>query len=369
MKAKQQIRKPEHWQDFENLCKKLWCEIWKCPEIKKNGRQGQNQHGVDIYGIPFDESEYYGIQCKGKDEYTHAQLTEKEIDNEIGKARLFEPFLKKLYFATTANKDSVIEAYIRKKNIEHRKNGLFEVHLFSWEDLVDLIEENRHTYDFYVKSLNYKIEHDIKFVFENNKKDLIIEVPFQKTITNYKIIPTLEEFKSSSNNLFNGLENIRTKPFSMFSFNNSYCRFFFRLHNIGLEPLSEYKIFLDFKGDFESIETCTKGHYLITKQTIAYDTYIWNESKQGKIVPFKNILVPDDAIAFDTICIKPHTKETEIIIHWNLISLDYKCEGDLNLHIKPFYKEIEETEFVDDFARVRIEEKISDYITDSSNKK
>ena len=33
MKAKQQLRKPENWHDFENLCKKLWGEIWKCPEI------------------------------------------------------------------------------------------------------------------------------------------------------------------------------------------------------------------------------------------------------------------------------------------------------------------------------------------------
>jgi hypothetical protein len=49
MKAKKQLRKPENWQDFESLCKKLWGEIWNCPEIKKNGRKGQPQHGVDIY--------------------------------------------------------------------------------------------------------------------------------------------------------------------------------------------------------------------------------------------------------------------------------------------------------------------------------
>ena len=179
MKAKQQLRKPEYWQDFENLCKKLWGEIWKCPEIKKNGRQGQVQHCVDVYGIPFGESEFYGIQCKGKDDYIHAQLTEKEVLDEIKKAKLFEPKLKKLYFATTANKDSLIESFIRKKNVEHLKKGLFEVHLFCWEDIVDLIEENKHTYDYYIKSQNYKTEHDIEFVFENNHSELIVEVPFR----------------------------------------------------------------------------------------------------------------------------------------------------------------------------------------------
>ena len=81
---KKQLRKPENWQDFEGLCKKLWGEIWKVPnKIKKNGRLGQPQSGVDVYAIPKDEQKYWGIQCKGKDEYTKAKLTKKEIDEEI----------------------------------------------------------------------------------------------------------------------------------------------------------------------------------------------------------------------------------------------------------------------------------------------
>lgn len=128
---KQQLRKPENWQDFETLCKTLWGEIWDCPEIKKNGRSGQNQSGIDIYGIPKSETGYYGIQCKGKDDYTSAQLTEKEIDYELQKATNFNPKLWKMYFATTANKDVKIEEYIRIKNLEYKSNGLFGVHIFS----------------------------------------------------------------------------------------------------------------------------------------------------------------------------------------------------------------------------------------------
>lgn len=147
MKAAQSLAKPVNWQDFESLCKKLWGEIWNCPEIKKNGRSGQAQAGIDVYGIPNGESSYYGIQCKGKDEYTGKQLTEKEINKEIEKAKHFEPPLKKMYFATTSSKDVNIEALIRKKNIEHINSGLFEVHIYSWEDIVDLIHENKSTYD------------------------------------------------------------------------------------------------------------------------------------------------------------------------------------------------------------------------------
>ena len=77
MIASTQIRKPENWQDFEKLCKKLWGEIWNCPDtIKRNGRLGQSQKGVDIYGIPKGESQYSGIQCKGKDDYIISTLTE-----------------------------------------------------------------------------------------------------------------------------------------------------------------------------------------------------------------------------------------------------------------------------------------------------
>src|SRR5690554_2478987 len=191
MKASQQLRKPENWPDFESLCKKLWGEIWNCPEIKKNGRQGQSQHGVDVYGIPDFDSEYYGIQCKGKDEYTHKQLTKDEIDKELKKALDFKPKLKKLYFATTANKDAVIEEYIREKNIEFKGKKLFEVHLYSWEDIVDLIDENKATHDWYLKSQNFKTNQSCRLTFHDNTEEITIKVPFQKNFTEYKqqIIP------------------------------------------------------------------------------------------------------------------------------------------------------------------------------------
>ena len=94
MEIQKTLRRPKNWQDFETLCQKLWGEIWNCPEIKKNGRAGQTQNGVDVSGIPFGERDYYGIQCKGKDEYTNKQLTEDEITSEIEKAKLFLPPLK-----------------------------------------------------------------------------------------------------------------------------------------------------------------------------------------------------------------------------------------------------------------------------------
>lgn len=55
--------KPKNWQDFELLCYHLWRAEFKSTVISRNGRQGQNQNGVDIYGTLLDGS-FFCIQCK-----------------------------------------------------------------------------------------------------------------------------------------------------------------------------------------------------------------------------------------------------------------------------------------------------------------
>ena len=81
-------------------------------------------------------------------------MSEDVIEAEIENAQSFEPPLKKLYIVTTANKDSNIEKFVRIKNIENIIDS-FRIELFSWEDIVDLIDENEKTHNWYVKSKNY----------------------------------------------------------------------------------------------------------------------------------------------------------------------------------------------------------------------
>ncbi|MGB1295418.1 MAG: hypothetical protein ACPG6V_08035 [Flavobacteriales bacterium] len=370
MKASQQLRKPENWQDFESLCKKLWSEIWSSPETKKNGRSGQAQQGIDVYGMPTGEKSYYGIQCKGKDDYTNSKLTEKEIDREIKLALEFEPPLKKMYFATTANKDVNIESYIRVKNIEHVENGLFEVHLYSWEDIVDLIDENRSTHDWYLKSQNFKTNQSCQLTFHDNTDEITIKVPFQKNYTEYKqkIIPANSGLNSLILQQQRMSEMFTVKHTSIFdsSINHSWCKFYFRLHNTGNTPIEEYKIFLEFKGDFKSIDTITKGGGLFSpKINYTYDTFIDEKQKTGKIIPASNILVGEDSVGFDDIAIKPIPESKTVNIHWKLVSRDFIEEGDLKLNINIEIKENHKTVLVDDPLKVRMEEgEIEDYITE-----
>lgn len=60
-----------------------------------------------------------------------------------------------LYFATTAVKDAKIEEYIRLMNVESRTNGEFGIDVFSWEDIVDKLKENRDAYNWYINDCQY----------------------------------------------------------------------------------------------------------------------------------------------------------------------------------------------------------------------
>lgn len=164
MKAPIQILPPSNWQDFEELCKRIWENKWNYPEdIIKNGRIGQNQHGVDICAYVESKKGYCGIQCKGKDNFTNKQLTISEINEEINKAKNFKPDLKSLIFATTAPKDAEIEKYIRECNLENIKNGLFSVAIYSWEDIISLIEQYESVKEWYLyeKLQSYEPEIEI----------------------------------------------------------------------------------------------------------------------------------------------------------------------------------------------------------------
>ncbi|QTR48966.1 restriction endonuclease [Candidatus Thiothrix anitrata] len=112
---KMQIPPPQNWQDFESLCWDLWTHIWQDNNTQKNGRAGQPQHGVDIYGTSYTTSkDSCGVQCKGKDIYNNKILTTKELNEEVEKAKNFKPKLHQFIIATTAPKDTKIEQQARE---------------------------------------------------------------------------------------------------------------------------------------------------------------------------------------------------------------------------------------------------------------
>ena len=164
---------------------KLWGAIWNCEDsIKKNGRNGQKQQGIDIWGQKPNESLYSGIQCKLKS--NNKNLSIQELDKEIGYAKHYKDSLQRLIIATTANKDTKIEEYVRTINRKHKECGLFEVYLFCWDDIVDKMIDYPRVYNWYLGKLDIALEMDLSIMFdtEDNSR-LIIRPEYEKVITRY----------------------------------------------------------------------------------------------------------------------------------------------------------------------------------------
>ncbi|WP_181454335.1 MULTISPECIES: restriction endonuclease [Stenotrophomonas] len=125
------LPKPSNWQDFETITRDAFSQLWASPTLQKNGRGGQRQSGVDIYGNDY-LGRPVGIQCK---RYS-AALTIKDVEDEIRAAEKFEGILTALFLATTGNHDSVLQRKVRTLSESRARSGDFAVGILFWEDVV-----------------------------------------------------------------------------------------------------------------------------------------------------------------------------------------------------------------------------------------
>lgn len=121
---------PNSWDEFEDICADLLKCMWSDPYVVRNGRSGQRQHGVDIYGKPVrlkgHGSETAGAQCKRVE-----ALTEEEINSEIEQATGFKPPLEEYLILTTLRRDARLQEYIRTQEDWE----INRVEILFWEDL------------------------------------------------------------------------------------------------------------------------------------------------------------------------------------------------------------------------------------------
>lgn len=132
---------PKNWQDFELICLAIWRSIWEDESAQRHGRSGQAQHGVDVFGRPNKGKLWAGVQCKGKDLYPPAELTESVIRKEVENAKKIEPPIAEFTIATTARRDASIQKIARQITNEHKENGLFSVTVCAWDDIDELLNE------------------------------------------------------------------------------------------------------------------------------------------------------------------------------------------------------------------------------------
>lgn len=351
--------KPKNWQDFEKLCKLLWGEIWNCSDsIKLHGRQGQAQHGVDVYAYVEKYGGYCGIQCKGKDDYANAQLTEAEIDNEIDKAKTFSPKLKRFIFTTTANKDAVIEQYIRQKDIECIELGLFHIDVFSWEDIVDLLERERPVYNWYLNNCQFKEATDIKVVFQNEKDECTVSPLYLRTTYKYKCKEPVNNilglnglfFQQQYANTIN-IPSLQDAMCTRHKVNKCYCKLFIKIENIGNTVIKSPKLIIWFReedidkiSDRFSYMQPSVFHDQNAVATInaerARKREVYQKYTNGvEYKPLDSVFVQKDERRF-SISIIPKQDVDCFPLFWQFLCEDYSKKGSLTIKVTPQYEDI-----------------------------
>jgi tetratricopeptide (TPR) repeat protein len=172
------IPKPKDWQSFERSITVLMACVLDDPNTTGNGRSGQPQSGVDVYGYRNRElAELVGVQCKKK---MDAKVTEKELRDEVGKAKKFRPKLKEFILATTAPRDQAIQTVARTITYELSKTEYpIRVVVWGWDDIEEHASkyENAYhafdpTFNPYAKRTYEKIEAKLHEIIDHNKSGI-----------------------------------------------------------------------------------------------------------------------------------------------------------------------------------------------------
>lgn len=312
--------------------------------------------------MPSGEKAYFGIQCKLKDSYTDSKLSKKEIDSEIEKAKSFSPPLKQLIFATTANKDAEIETYIREKNIANLQQGLFSVDVFSWEDIVDLIEEHRTVYNWYVNDCQYKDSTNVQIFLREN----VIHPKYVRKTKHYEYSPP------SRLSMFPMEYSLNVPPIRFADFGTRKVDYRWQdiqvvIKNVGSTAVTDYKLYLYFDPD--GVEQLSdKFHYensiylsdavkasindKLDKEREVYET---TSPFEIHIIPKQNILVQTDDDSF-TIGVKPKDNVSEIKVEWDFKSKDYNKTGQFIISVVPDYEDEVEVINVESYSEVKPDE-------------
>jgi len=288
-------------------------------------------------------------------------LSENEIETEIENAKKFQPPLKRLYIATTANKDVNIEEFVRHKNIENRDDS-FEIEIFSWEDIVDLIDENKKTHAWYVHSQNYYSKKAVKVTFENDLEEICCSPIFEKQITVYKQKTVQPPIPGSYNQLFQ--LNKTSYNFMTVKTNHSLSFFKLKIVNKGKHPIEDYVLNLEFEGDISKITDTNKEggiNFDVPSYQMSFNKE--NFTVQFRPNPNRKTLISNDYIILPEIYFLPKIKNYTVSLKWELLSRDFSDDGKLKIDIQPKIKTIGKEEYVKDPSKVGKKAKYMQYIT------
>jgi len=191
---------------FEYLCRDLWANRAATNELVSfNGRPGQAQNGVDVFGRRIDSQKWFGLQCKVRKQ--HNPLTRGEVEEELSKAMGFNPSLSEYLLCTTLDRDKELQKVVREINesLSSSRNLTFDVRF--WDDIADCLkgECNWNVYYKYYQTFfadNTTLGHAIGKLFN-------LELGIDRSLdTHYEVllgkVPNYRDNDHSNANYFRG---------------------------------------------------------------------------------------------------------------------------------------------------------------------
>lgn len=239
---------------------------------------------------------------------------------------------------------------------------MFEIKISSWEDIVDLLEERRNTYQWYVNNCQYTDSSNVEvLIYQGNP----IRPVYNKITKKYKLHETIQ-----SNFLFNNYPNMGQQlikyaeiksPYNMRNILNPpreidcrWCYFNIKIINIGSTTIEDYNLELLFDGD--SIEKISDNHSYVNNYytpSLAQqinrqrddEREVYESKEYNNVInyhPKNKILVQEDSCSF-RIGVIPKSHETKAIkLYWELKARDYNKKGELKLMVEPSFENEEE---------------------------
>lgn len=163
---------PESWKEFEALVADVMKEEWSDPYVTRNGRQGQRQDGVDIYGNPQHlDNGRCGVQCKNT---SSADI--KLVKSEVEKAKDFSPPLDEFIFACTAPSDARLQEEVRSLADDLQDSNSFSLRIMFWDDISLALSNHR----------NLLRKHYPQFIEENKTVESIKEKILESNIDDWR---------------------------------------------------------------------------------------------------------------------------------------------------------------------------------------
>lgn len=140
---------PESDEVFDEMVCDVCALEWGDPGAQRNGRSGQSQYGVDIFGYPNGP----GGRCRAAQSKLRAKgkpLTTGEIDEEIAKARSSPLNPEQLTIVTSTGRDASLQAYVDQVSRAQFQSNSFPVSIWFWDDLLErLLVDRRYILKYY----------------------------------------------------------------------------------------------------------------------------------------------------------------------------------------------------------------------------